>query len=430
VDKDTGIIERVIGAGGFFTPDGTPALSAGLHQPAGMAIDLSGNVYVLQQAIGAVRRFAGIAAPLDSTPPLIMPLVTATLGNNGWYVDNISLTWDVQDAESAVSSTSGCDPSSVSLETTGDTLTCTATSAGGTASESVTIKLDKTPPLVACGVPDGLWHSGDVAIGCSADGGISGLANPADAAFNLATAVPADAEDANAATNSHTVYDTAGNFTVAGPIDGNMVDKKGPGITISAPAAGIYLLNQVAASAYSCADGGSGLASCTGPVPSGVNFSTSAPGANSFTVNATDEVANASNLTREYQVQYQPAGVMCYGAPGHQILEPVNVEGSSVFKQKSTVPAKFRVCDANGVSIGTPGLVTGFFLIAKIAGTVTTTVNETVLSTTPDTAFRWDAAEQQWIFNISTKNLAANTTYAYRISLNDGTGIDFRFGVK
>ena len=39
----------------------------------------------------------------------------------------------------------------------------------------------------------------------------------------------------------------------------------------------------------------------------------------------------------------------CSGGPiGNPILQPVNNDGSSTFKQGSTVPLKFRACDANG----------------------------------------------------------------------------------
>jgi hypothetical protein len=94
------------------------------------------------------------------------------------------------------------------------------------------------------------------------------------------------------------------------------------------------------------------------------------------------------------------------------------------------VPAKFRVCDANGNSIGTPGVVQDFKLLKTISGTESTTVNEPVVSTTPDTAFRWSSADQQWIFNINTNNLTSGKTYVYRITLKDGTFIDFQFGVR
>ncbi len=48
------------------------------------------------------------------------------------------------DDESDVSNQDGGDPTSVSSDTAGVTLTCTATSAGGTSSESVTVKRDAT----------------------------------------------------------------------------------------------------------------------------------------------------------------------------------------------------------------------------------------------------------------------------------------------
>ena len=119
----------------------------------------------------------------------------------------------------------------------------------------------------------------------------------------------------------------------------------------------------------------------------------------------------------------------CVGDLGHSILQPINVDGSSTFKQGSTVPAKFRVCDAAGRSIGTAGLVTSFNLVQTISGTVSTTVDEDVVSTTPDSNFRWDPSAQQWIFNVSTKPLSAHTTYIYLIGLNDGSTISFRYGL-
>jgi len=129
-----------------------------------------------------------------------------------------------------------------------------------------------------------------------------------------------------------------------------------------------------------------------------------------------------------YSVVYASSG-MCLDSPGHQILQPINLDGSSVFKQGSTVPAKFRVCDANGNSIGTPGVVSDFKLIAKTNGT-SSDPNEAIVSTNADSAFRWDPSAQQWIFNISTKNLTKGYTYTYQITLNDGSKILFTFGLK
>jgi len=120
------------------------------------------------------------------------------------------------------------------------------------------------------------------------------------------------------------------------------------------------------------------------------------------------------------KVLYAPAGGVCYGDVSKTILQPVNADGTSVWKLGRTVPVKFRVCDANGVSIGTPGVVSSFLLTGIWNGTIDP-VDETVSATNSDTAFRWDSTALQWIFNLSTNSLSANKTYIYTITLNDGT---------
>jgi hypothetical protein len=57
-------------------------------------------------------------------------------------------------------------------------------------------------------------------------------------------------------------------------------------------------------------------------------------------------------------------------------------------------------------------------------------VDESVYSTTPDSSFRWDPSAQQWIYNQATSNLTSGVSYTYRIPLNDGTWITYRFGIK
>src|SRR5205823_6802663 len=64
------------------------------------------------------------------------------------------------------------------------------------------------------------------------------------------------------------------------------IDQAPPAITITVPLSGAtYLLNQAVAAAYSCTDGGSGLATsggCAGPVASGSAISTGVPGPHSL----------------------------------------------------------------------------------------------------------------------------------------------------
>jgi hypothetical protein len=167
---------------------------------------------------------------------------------------------------------------------------------------------------------------------------------------------------------------------------------------------------------------GSGIATLTtSSLPVNANLITATYGGDgNFT-------SNSGNMTQT--VQYQSGG-LCAGDLGHTILQPINADGSSVFNGKSTSPAKFRVCDANGISIGTAGVVSNFSIYQIVGGTVVNTVDEAVYSTTPDTAFRWDPTGLQWIFNINNKSYPSNQTYFFRINLNDGSSILFNYGLK
>jgi len=150
----------------------------------------------------------------------------------------------------------------------------------------------------------------------------------------------------------------------------------------------------------------------------------------SFTTgNAANYAVTTISVTNGLQVLYSTGA--CFGDLGHTILQPINPDGSSVWKQGSTVPAKFRVCDANGNSIGA-GVIKAFVLYQINSGTISA-VDETSDNSTNDLGWRFDPTAQQWIFNLSTKTApqnVANRTYYYRIDLSDGSSIVFSFGLK
>lgn len=99
-----------------------------------------------------------ITVNIDNTPPVITPNITGTLGSNGWYTSNVSVSWTVVDNESTISLQSGCTAQTVTSNTTGTTFTCSASSAGGSDSQSVTIKVDKTAPTCSLTAsPNTLW---------------------------------------------------------------------------------------------------------------------------------------------------------------------------------------------------------------------------------------------------------------------------------
>ncbi len=127
--------------------------------------------------VGATASVTYHVYAADITPPVITPTVVGTLGNNGWYTSNVTVSWTVTDAESAITSQSGCDTTTVTTDTAGITFTCTATSGGGTASESVTVKRDATPPTVrVTGVTDGATYTfGSIpTAGCETSDDLSG----------------------------------------------------------------------------------------------------------------------------------------------------------------------------------------------------------------------------------------------------------------
>jgi hypothetical protein len=143
-----------------------------------------------------------------------------------------------------------------------------------------------------------------------------------------------------------------------------------------------------------------------------------------------DAVGSTSPLSAAYNVAFKLG--TCNGEAGHQVLQPINADGSSVFKKGSTIPVKFRVCDANGTSISTnvfdPTHAAAPIFVGVSSGAGA--VDEQVYSTTPDDAFRWDSTAKQWIFNENTKNVLVGKTYIYWIYLADGSHIEYRFGTK
>jgi len=126
----------------------------------------------------------------------------------------------------------------------------------------------------------------------------------------------------------------------------------------------------------------------------------------------------------------------CTGSqePGGVILPPINVDGSSVYKRKggSTIPVKFKVCDANGNSISDPNVVflTGccgsITRLSHMRGTVDNP-NEGGETSIPDVAFRF--VGDKWQFNLDTVNLTAGYTDTFVINLKYGS-IQFTVAVK
>ncbi len=259
-----------------------------------------------------------------------------------------------------------------------------------------TSRTDTTPPTFSCASPDGLWHATDVTFACTASDSGSGLDANSPASFTLTTSVPAGTETATAFTGTRQLCDNAGNCTTAGPVGPVKVDKKPPLITITAPTSTAYVLKQGVAANYSCADGGSGLATCAGPVASGSNFDTTAVGAKTFTVNASDAVGNASSQSVNYNVGY---GVC------------VLYDTTRAAKSGSTIPIKFDLCDAAGNDVSSSAIAVTALQVVMVSTNASFDVQDAG-NANPDSNFRFDGTlgpTGGYIFNLQTTGLATGT---------------------
>jgi hypothetical protein len=152
---------------------------------------------------------------------------------------------------------------------------------------------DTTPPLITASPsisPNANgWNNSDVTVtfactdsGSGVDTGASNLAPVTLTASGTATG---------------TCVDNAGNIATAAY--SAQIDKVAPTIAIASPVAGgLYGKNAAVASSFSCADAGSGVATCTGAAA----LNTSAIGAQTFSVTAVDLAGNSATSAAAYSV--------------------------------------------------------------------------------------------------------------------------------
>lgn len=137
-----------------------------------------GNLLVVPGAAGVLG---------ELTPPVVTPVIFGTLGANGWYTSHVTVNWQVVDSDSIVLSTSGCDARTLTTDTAGVSLTCSATSDGGETSVTKTIKIDQAPPTVtaeASRAPDvNGWYNHGLTVAFSGTDATAGVASCSSAAY-------------------------------------------------------------------------------------------------------------------------------------------------------------------------------------------------------------------------------------------------------
>ena len=134
-------------------------LSNGTYLTPGLSLSADGQ-YVIPYAVDDVsgwsRSYTGVSVKIDSTPPVITPSISGTLGSNGWYISSVNVIASGSDATSGLASpgvtvwSGGAWQSSALLTLDGVyPLNFRATdNAGNLAMVTRTVSVDTNPPTI------------------------------------------------------------------------------------------------------------------------------------------------------------------------------------------------------------------------------------------------------------------------------------------
>lgn len=327
---------------------------------------------------------------VDNAPPFITATVSPTPNAAGWNTADVTVTFTCSDAISGVAN---CPPpQTVTGDVASQTVTGTATDrAGNSASTSVIVKIDRTPPAIIASIspaPNSSgWNKSDVTVTFTCTDAMSGIQN-CPAAQSLT------GESARQ-TISGTATDKAGNSATTSVTV--KIDKTPPAVSVASPPNGSSIsLSTVAIGLNgSVSDGLSGVSSvtCNGSpgAISGSNFTCTVlltQGPNSISVQATDVAGNSS--ASALALTYAPAPQIAITSPANLSitnLSPSTVVGT-VSDPNATITVNGIRAPQSGGSFAIPvPLVEGLNVLTAVAtnagGVVSTATVQVTLDTTP-----------------------------------------------
>ena len=370
----------------------------------------------------------GPAGPGFFCLPTISPTLTppTPAGQNGWYLGDVSLAWNVDDGGGATKT--GCVDQTFSTDGS-FTVSCTATNSAGTAGPvSVTVKVDKTNPTSSATLSPAIrngWYARPTLTLTGNDGSGSGIDHlsykiDGEAAWHTYTGPLS-----GFSTGNHFVQffatDVAGRVEPTTNLIAFKADAVTPQVTITAPADGAQIrLDKVTAAKYKCVDRESGMDSCVGTVANGANLDTSTVGDHTFTVTATDLAGNVTVQTVHYQVVYTWNGY----------FSPIsNTEDSqlNLVHAGDLVKLGFGLDGDRGLNVFAGGFPTSMAIPCPVWPPHS--VPAAGDGWTPGLAF--GVASGHYSYGWQTDPTWAGTCRRFEIALNDGTGpvhtADFMF---
>jgi lysophospholipase L1-like esterase len=191
------------------------------------------------------------------------------------------------------------------------------------------------------------------------------------------------------------------------------IDRTPPTFTLACPDP-VLLNGEAHYTVADAADDRSGLAADPdGDYP----FSTAVAGPLPNTVEIADRAGNTAAHSCTVHVIYAYGGLQ----------QPVNADGSSIFKRGSAVPLKFALADAGGLPV--PGVVAKL-TVAQVSGEIEGTYVEAEAkgNSSSGNVFSEDGAGQ-YHYNLDTKPLSVGT-WSVRITLDDGMSYTTRISLR
>jgi hypothetical protein len=336
--------------------------------------------------------------PPDTSAPVITPSISGTHGNNDWYTSDVSVSWTVTDDESALSDKTGCDTATITNDTSGTTITCSATSVGGTTSQSVTIKRDTTAPTIAYAnrtAPNGNgWNTSPVTVNWTCSDATSG-------ALSASVSQTVSAEGTNQSATG-TCADNAGN-SASDTQAGINIDKTAPVLNPVVSPNPVQLGSSATVTA-NASDSLSGIAS-----QSCGALDTTSVGTKTMTCTATDNAGNTASASVTYQVGYRWSG----------FFQPIdNLPTVNSAKAGQAIPVKFSLGGNYGLNI----FASGYPKVQQVAcgsGAPTDEVEQTV--TAGASGLTYDPASGQYTYTWKTDKKWAGSCRQLVIRLVDGS---------
>jgi hypothetical protein len=410
----------------YATPTATDAVDGPLPvscaPPSGAVFGLGVNVVLCQAADshGNVRSAPFRITVIDTTPPLLVlpgPLTAEATGPAGAAVTFAVGATDIVSGAALVQ----CSASSGDTFPIGQTaVQCTASDLNGNVSTGgFTVLVKDTAAPAISGVPAGQTVLATSAAGAAVtyaqptaadvvDGAVAVQCTPASGAtFPLgATTVTCGAQDAagNAASATFVVTVRDDRGPVFGPT---------PSPTAYATSTAGAIVSYVLPKAVDDVDGQRPV-TCT--PASGSKFK---PGSTTVTCKASDTTGHIASVTFNVKVTYQAP------ADGSFFKQPINGNGSSIFKLGSTVPVKFAL---TGASAGITNLVAKLSVV-KAANGIEGTLLEATDACGADSGSTFRYSGGQYIFNLSTKSLSKGT-WVIKADLGDGVDHSVRISLR